>query len=47
MLALVRLAADMLLPEGMMRKLCDVLLGLTMMLCMLRALRSLLLGWSG
>lgn len=42
MLSLLRMAAEMLMPEGAMRKICDVVLGLVTMLCMLTALRSLL-----
>ena len=45
MLSLLRMAAEMLLPEGAMRKLCDVLLGMMIMLCMLTALQKLFSGY--
>jgi len=48
MLSLVRMAADVLLPDGAMRRISDVLIGLIQMLSMLRALERLLhggLGW--
>ena len=47
MLSLVRTAADMLLPEGTVRGLCDTVLGLMIMLSMMTALYSLLAGWRG
>ena len=46
LLSLLRMAADLLLPEGKAHRLCDTLLGLMVMLCMLRELQRLLLGWS-
>lgn len=45
LLSLVRMAAEMLLPDGKCRSLCDMLLGLIVMLNMLYALRGLL-GWA-
>ncbi len=45
MLSLLRMAAEMLLPEGAMRKICDMLLGMLTMLSMLTALQRLLLAW--
>ena len=47
MLSLLRMAAEMLLPEGTTRKLCDMALGLMVMLTMLRVLRRFLSGWPG
>ena len=44
MLCLMRMAADMVLPDGTMRRICDVLMGLMVMLCMLEALLALLTG---
>ena len=46
MLSLMRMAVEMLLPEGAARRLCDMILGLMGMLCVLRGLRELLLGWT-
>lgn len=44
LLSIVRLLVDMLLPEGALRKICDVILGLVLMLSMLRALGKILHG---
>ena len=44
MLSLARMAFDMLLPEGKLRKLCDMMISLTLMLSMLRAITSFLHG---
>lgn len=44
MLCLMRMAADMVLPDGTMRRICDVIMGLMVMLCMLEALLALLTG---
>ena len=44
MLSMVRLLMDMLLPEGAMRKIGDVIMGLVLMLSMLGALQRLLHG---
>lgn len=44
LLSIVRLLVDMLLPEGALRKICDVILGLVLMLSMLRALEKILHG---
>lgn len=46
MLSILRLLADMLLPEGAMHKICDLAMGLILMLSMLEALRNLLVGGS-
>ena len=46
-MALLRMTAGLLLPEGAMRKLCDMLLGLVTTLCVMKALCRLLLGWKG
>lgn len=46
MLSLLRMIMEMLLPEGPSRRLCDMMLGLMGMLCVLKALRQLLLGWA-
>ena len=42
MIALFRMAGEMLLPEGKLRDLCGALLGLTAMICMLSALKGCL-----
>lgn len=42
MLCLMRTAADMLLPEGNLRRICDMLLGLMVMLCMLEGMKRLM-----
>ena len=47
LVALLRMAAGLLLPEGALRKLCDMLLGLVTTLCMMGALSRLLSGWKG
>lgn len=43
-MSLMRLLLDMLLPEGAMRRIGDVVVGLVLMLSMLRALQQLLHG---
>lgn len=45
-LCLMRMMLDMALPEGDARRYADLGVGLTMMLCMLRALTTLLRGAS-
>ncbi|MBQ9299476.1 MAG: hypothetical protein IJ214_03080 [Clostridia bacterium] len=47
MLSLLRMTAEMLLPEGAARKMCETLLGLLMTLSILSALGRLLPGWTG
>ena len=47
MLTLLRTAAEMLLPEGNLRRLCDTVLGPMTTACLLTALRELLSGWTG
>lgn len=47
MLSLMRLMMDLLLPEGAMRRICDVIVGLVLMLSMLGALQQLLHGGFG
>ena len=47
MLSLLWMTVEMLLPEGHTRRLCDTILGLMAMLCVLTALRRLLFGWIG
>ena len=47
MLSLLRMTIELLLPEGSTRRLCDMILGLAAMLCVLTALRRLLIGWMG
>jgi len=44
MLGILRLLTDMLLPEGKMRRICDVILGLVLMRSMLEAAGMLLHG---
>ena len=44
MLSLIRLVAEMLLPEGNMRRMSDVIVGLILMLGMLQALKDVLHG---
>lgn len=44
MLSLIRMVAEMLLPEGNMRRMCDVMIGLILMLGMLQALENVLCG---
>lgn len=44
MLSLLNLMVDTLLPQGAMHKLCDLILGLVLMLCMLCALKEMLFG---
>lgn len=44
LLGIVRLLMDMLLPQGSLHKICDVIMGLVLMLSMLRALDRLLHG---
>lgn len=44
MLSLLRMAADMLMPSGTTRRLCDMVLGLSLMVSMLRAVLTLLRG---
>ncbi|MBQ9197320.1 MAG: hypothetical protein IJ157_08750 [Clostridia bacterium] len=47
MLALLRMTADMLLPEGGTRKMCETMLGFMMTLGILSALGRLLPMWLG
>ena len=47
MLSLLRMTAEMLLPEGAARKMCETLLGFMMTLSLLTALKRLLPGWIG
>ena len=47
MISLMRLMMDLLLPEGVMLRICDVIIGLVLMLSMLRALQQLLHGGFG
>lgn len=47
MLSLLRMTVEMLLPEGNTRRLCDTILGLAAMMCVLTALKQLLFGWIG
>ena len=47
MLSLLRMMVEMLLPEGNTRRLCDMILGLMAMVCVLTSLRRLLFGWIG
>ncbi|MBR5232493.1 MAG: hypothetical protein IKW00_09665 [Clostridia bacterium] len=44
MLGILRLLMDMLLPEGKMRCICDMILGLVLMRSLLEAARMLLHG---
>lgn len=44
MLSMVRLLMDMLLPEGAMRKIGDVIVGLVLMLSILLSMQRLLHG---
>ena len=44
MMSLMRLLLDMLLPEGAMRRIGDVIVGLVLMLSILHALQRLLHG---
>ncbi|MBQ4552598.1 MAG: stage III sporulation protein AF [Clostridia bacterium] len=44
LLSLLRLLVEMLLPEGAMRKMGDLIMGLILMLSMLEALHALLYG---
>ena len=44
MLGVLQLMTDMLLPEGKMRRICDMILGLIMMRAVLEAARMLLHG---
>lgn len=44
MLSILRMLVEMLLPEGAMHKICDLTLGLILMLAMLQALKNLLDG---
>ncbi len=45
LLALLRMTVGLLLPEGGVRRLCDLLLGMVVMLGTLNAFRRLLTGW--
>ena len=47
LIALLRMAVSMLLPEGATRRVCDWILGLTALTAMLSAARALLSGWIG
>ena len=44
LLSVVRMMADMLLPEGAMRRICEVITGLILMQSMLQALMRILYG---
>ena len=44
MISLVRMLLDMLLPEGKMQRLCDVIVGLALMLSILESLFAMIYG---
>lgn len=44
MLSLVRMLVDMLMPQGAMQKICDVIVGLALMLSILESLFAMVYG---